>query len=99
MQPTSSEVTVPWPVENEALADDRPVSAALPTVPHMACSEKLPASLRPVPVNNAEAQAERVLGLLDDLALVQKGTHFRLAPMSEIAWLQHSSGRIWRGTC
>ena len=29
--------------------------------------------------------AERVLVLLDDLALVQKGTHFRLVPMSEIS--------------
>jgi hypothetical protein len=30
----------------------------------MACKEELPASLPPVPVNNAVARAERVLGVL-----------------------------------
>jgi hypothetical protein len=31
---------------------------------HMACKEKLPASLRPLPANYAEARAERVFGVL-----------------------------------
>jgi hypothetical protein len=47
--------------------------------------EKRSASQREVSGNYAAAWAERVLGLLDDLALVQKGTHFWLAPMSERA--------------
>jgi hypothetical protein len=74
--------------EDEALVGGRQVSPDRSHLPHTAGAEKLPAALRPVPPNYAEARAERVLGLPDDLALVQKGTHFRLAPMSEMAGLQ-----------
>jgi len=65
--------------------NDRQVPAGLPPVRHMEGEEKRSASQREVSGNYAAAWAERVLGLLDDLALVQKGTHFWLAPMSERA--------------
>jgi hypothetical protein len=50
--------------KDEALVGGRQVSPDRSHLSHMACSEKLSAPLRPVPVNNAEARAEPVLGLL-----------------------------------
>jgi hypothetical protein len=50
--------------EDETLVAGCPLSSDRSRLPHMEGEEKLPAPLRPVSANYAEAWAERVLGIL-----------------------------------
>ena len=71
--------------KDEALVDGRQVSSDRSHLLHMAGAEKLCAALRQVPAHHDEVGPQSILGLLDELTLVQKGAHFRLAPMSEMS--------------